>query len=188
MYNIIYIYCSEIFLFLSRIRVRSPVPVLDWWGCVEIPQAINFWLPVFLFAWVRVGQFLQNGESQLRFLLFLLWISSLWALGIRDGCVTAWVMRKYLKCDNVAQWKQVPVDKSCVFSSFIAREWALLHSFPFSPLFALKLIYASVVGRIMIILHNVLIFVLNLLRLIDANSSKLPRSCSPKHRRIVIRM
>lgn len=36
--------------------------------------------------------------------------------------MTARVMRKYLKCDNTAQWKQVSVDESCIFSSFAARE------------------------------------------------------------------
>lgn len=99
--------------------------------------------------------------------------------------MTARAMIKYLKCDNSAQWKQVSVDKSCIFSSFIAREWEPC-STPFPlPLFPFKLIYAFAFGRIMIILHNVFIFVLNLLRFRDANSSKLSGSHSPKLRKIV---
>jgi len=128
---------------------------------------------------------LQNGESQLQSLLFFLWISFLWALGSRDGYVTAWVTRKYQKCDSIARWKQVSVDKSCIFSNFIAKEREHC-STPFPcPSTSIQTHLCSVVGRIMIILHNVFISVLNLLCLIGANSSKLPWSCSLKLRKIV---
>lgn len=41
-YVCIYVCCSEIsFLSLAGIRIGSPVPVLDGWGCGEVPLTIN---------------------------------------------------------------------------------------------------------------------------------------------------
>lgn len=181
-----YLCCSEI-SFLSLAGIRKS-PALFWIDedVVKYRNHQSLHWPLFssLQEW-GLDCSLQNGESGLRSLLFFLWFSSLWALGSRDGYVTPWVMIKYLKCDNSAQWKQVSVDESCIFSSFVAREWEPCSAPFLLPLFPFRLIYAFAVGRIMIILHNVFIFLLNLLHLIHANSSKLPGSHSPKLRKIV---
>lgn len=74
---------------LAVIRIKTPVPMLDWWGCDKMlhHQSLH-WLP---FSPCRkeggTVPFKKGNPSYISWLVFCC-MSSLRHLGSRDGCVT----------------------------------------------------------------------------------------------------